>query len=177
MCHYSSIGSTHERIELCPDGYHNCMLLQTLAAAAMLAASTPSPAAVVDATMAGSVSSATAKVGDSFTFTTVQPVQVNGLHIPAGTLGHGVVTAVSAAAGTHRGTLSLQPQYLILAGGTHEPVQAVDSTAYAARRHLFPFPVPLPGVILIGGVQNPGSDVTIGPGTHFRISILPNETH
>lgn len=151
------------------------MLLLTLAASSVLALSTPQP--TVDAAMVSSVSSATAKKDDSFTFKTTETTVAAGMTIPAGTIGHGIVTAVSAAAGTHRGTLSLQPKYLILSDGKHLAVQAEDSTAYAARRHLFPFPIPLPGVLLVGGAQNPGGDVTIGPGTHFRIIVQASETH
>lgn len=148
------------------------MLLQSLVGAAALAAATI-PATQIPAAMVSTVTSATAKVGESFTFQTTQGARIGDLSIPAATRGQGIVVAVSPAAGTHRGTLSLAPQFLMLADGRHIPVTAASPMAYAAPRHFFPFPLPLPGIVLVGGVQNPGGNVTIGPGTRFEIAVSP----
>lgn len=151
------------------------MLLQILiAAAAAATASPPVPAGVqIPVTMVSSVNSASAKVGDAFDFRTTQDVRAGSTLIPSGTLGHGIVSAVSHAAGNHRGTLTLAPQYLILASGERVTV-ASTTESYAARRHVFPFLVP--GVIV--GVENPGGNVTIGPGTNFKVVTGPaSSTH
>ncbi len=85
--------------------------------AALLANASAAPQVRIPVTMASTVDSATAKVGDTFTFRTTQTVQDGGITIPSGTLGHGTVTAVSPAAGTHRGSLEIVPQYLELSNG------------------------------------------------------------
>jgi len=137
-----------------------------------------SPAAVlIPATMVSSVNSASAKAGDPFTFRTTQPAHVGAVTISSGTIGHGVVKSVSPAAGTRRGSLSLQPRYLELPGGKCIAVTSDDggSTTYSARRHVFPFPVPVPGLIVVGGVVNPGGNVAIGPGTKFNVVATGTE--
>jgi len=128
-------------------------------------------AVLIPVTMVSSVNSSTAKVGDAFAFRTTQTVRAGQVNIPSGTPGHGIVTAVSPAAGTHRGSLTLQPQYIELAGGKRIAVAPATpgSTSFVAHRHLFPFPVPVPGLIVVGGVVNPGGNVTIGPGTEFNV--------
>jgi hypothetical protein len=121
--------------------------------------------------MVSSVNSANAKVGDAFSFRTTQSVHDGDVTIPAGTTGRGIVTAVSPAAGTHRGSLTLAPEYLQLSDGTRVYVAPATTgeTSYTARRHVFPFPVPVPGLVVVGGVENPGGNVTIGPGTNFDV--------
>ena len=148
--------------------------VSALTLAAVTAAS-PSPQLRIPVTMVSSVSSATAKLGDTFTFKTTETVQDGALAIPAGTQGRGIVTAVSPAAGTHRGTLELLPQYLQLSNGARIAVVPASSkdASYAAPRHVFPFPLPFPGVFIIGGIVNPGGNVTIGPGTDFTIATHP----
>ena len=142
--------------------------MQVVAATVLLAAVT---GVRIPVTMVSSVSSATAQIGDRFTFRTTENVQVENTLVPAGTLGYGIVTAVSHAVGTHRGTLTLNPEYLQLASQVQlsvVPASASD-TSYAARRHLFPALFPIGPFIVVGGVQNPGRDVTIGPGTNFDV--------
>ncbi|HEY9179787.1 MAG TPA: hypothetical protein VIO32_03645 [Candidatus Baltobacteraceae bacterium] len=133
---------------------------------------------LIPVTMVSTVDSTTAKAGDPFTFRTTQTETSGTLTIPSGTLGHGVVAAVWAASGTHRGTLLLQPQYLQLSDGRQIRVSAQNSRGqpFAARRHVFPFPVPLGGVFVVGGVENPGSNVKIGPGTTFEVLLGDAET-
>jgi len=146
-----------------------------VSAIAVLAAASAVPSGVhISVTMVSSVSSANAKIGDPFVFRTRQDVRAGAVDIPAGTVGHGIVSAVSAAAGTHRGSLSLTPQYLVLASGDRVPVTSADSK-YAARRHLFPIPMPFPGVFVVGGLVNPGGNVTIGPGTNF--DVVTSDAH
>lgn len=125
--------------------------------------------------MVSTVTSASAQVGDAFTFRTTQSVRVGDRLVFAGTLGHGVVTAASHAVGTHRGTLTLDPQYLELGSGIRLRVTSATAgeTSYQARRHIFPALVPVGGIIVIGGIQNPGRDVTIGPGTNFDVVTTP----
>jgi len=120
--------------------------------------------------MVSTVDSGSAKIGDRFAFRTTREAHAGNIDIPSGTAGEGVVSDVSPAAGSHRGTLSLMPKYLILADGRRLAVAPLTPTAYAARRHVFPFPLPLPGVFIVGGVQNPGGNVRIGPGTTFDVT-------
>ncbi len=128
-------------------------------------------AVVIPATMVSSVNSANAKAGDAFTFRTTRVTHVGTVTIAEGVIGRGVVKSVSPAADTRRGSLSLQPQYLELPGGKCIAVSPDNgrSTTYSARKHVFPFPVPVPGLIVVGGVVNPGGNVTIGPGTNFNV--------
>lgn len=144
-------------------------MLQIVVAAAVLLGTVTQVR--IPVTMVSSVNSATAHVGDSFTFRTTESARVSNTFVPAGTLGYGVVTAVSHAVGTHRGTLTLNPQYLQLTSGARVDVVPASSgeTSYAARRHFFPGIVPVGPIIVVGGVQNPGRDVTIGPGTNFDV--------
>jgi hypothetical protein len=128
----------------------------------------------IPVTMVSSVNSGTAKVGESFTFRTTQTVRAGDVTIPVGTNGRGVVSAVSPAAGTHRGEVTLEPQELDLTTGERVNVQPAGSTNYVARRHVFPFPIPVPGVVVVGGAVNPGGNVTIGPGTNFEVITGPS---
>lgn len=150
-------------------GYRKNVGMQIVAAAILLAGAVAGVR--IPVTMVSSVSSATAHVGDSFTFRTTESERAEDTLVPAGTLGYGVVTAVSHAVGTHRGTLTLNPEYLQLSSGARVRVAAANpaETSYAARRHLFPVAFPLGPFIVFGGVQNPGRDVTIGPGTSFDV--------
>lgn len=147
------------------------MFCRALIAAVLISAA--APGVQIPVAMVSSVTSSNAKVGDGFEFRTTQVAQSDGTTIPTGSIGHGIVTAVSAAAGTHRGTLTLEPQYIELGSGAHLAVAPATkgATSFAARRHVFPFPIPFPGVIVIGGVDNPGANVTIGPGTIFNVVI------
>ncbi|HEV3154303.1 MAG TPA: hypothetical protein VGZ02_10905 [Candidatus Baltobacteraceae bacterium] len=157
--------------------FAHALLAAIIVAASAAPAATSSPAVPagvrVTAEMVSTVDSATAKTGDMFTFKTTQNAQIGDQQIPAGTTGQGVVAAVSAASGAHRGTLSLTPQFLVLADGRHIHVAAATPTSYAARRHIFPFPIPVPGVVMVGGIENPGGNVRIGPGTTFAVVIAP----
>lgn len=139
------------------------MLLSALLAAAAIATT------VIPAEMVSTVSSSNAKIGDTFDFKTTAEERTGGIFIPAGTPGEGIVSAVSHASGTHRGSLTLSPQYLRLPDGRRIAVTSASPASFAARRHVFPFPVPLPGVLVVGGVENPGGDVTIGPGTMLQL--------
>lgn len=123
--------------------------------------------------MVSSVNSATAKAGDSFTFRTLRDARDGAIEVPAGSTGRGIVAAVSAAAGTHRGTITLRPEYIDLGDGRRIAVRsaATGGAAFAARRHVFG--LPLPGIVI--GVVNPGGNVTIGPGTDFN--VVPIESN
>ena len=131
-------------------------------------------AVLITVTMVSSVSSQSAKVGDAFTFKTTQTVRDGAITIAAGTLGHGIVSAVSAGAGTHRGSLTLQPQYIQFPDGKRIGVAPAtgNATTYNAPRHVFPFPIPVPGLLVVGGVVNSGGNVTIGPGTDFNVVTM-----
>lgn len=147
------------------------MTVLSLVAAVLISAVTPG--AHIPVTMLTTVASGSAKVGDSFEFRTTRAVQIGSLTVPLGSIGHGIVTAVSAAAGAHRGSLTLEPQYIVVDSNQRIPVGPTTSETmnYTARRHIFPFPVPVPGVVLIGGIENSGN-VTIGPGTSFQVITI-----
>ena len=153
------------------------MFVPIIAAAAAATIAVPAGVAI-PATMVSSVSSRTAKVGDAFVFRTTQSVRAGSVTIPAGSIGHGVVSAVTRAAGTKRGSLALLPQTLDVAPGASAPgapgrifVAAPDTGGlqHRARRHFFPFPIPVPGAFVVGALVNPGGDVTVGPGTAFTV--------
>lgn len=128
-------------------------------------------AALIPVAMTSTVSSTASKIGDTFTFRTTQDVRVEDSTLRAGSIGHGVVTAVERAKKTQRGTITLEPQYIELPGGKRLAVESADpnSTTFAGRAHYFPMPVPFMGAFIISGVRNPGHDVTIGPGTEFDV--------
>ncbi len=137
---------------------------------AAIVIATVTPGVHIPATMVTTVSSSAAKVGDPFAFRTTRAAQIGSVTVPLGSIGYGIITAVSAAAGAHRGSLTLEPEYIVVEPDRHVPVgpETPAAMSYAARRHVFPFPIPVPGVVLVGGVENSGN-VTIGPGTSFQV--------
>lgn len=146
------------------------MLASLFFAVALLAQAAAVPAGVIlPAQLDGALSSRDAKAGDHFTFSITEDTHAGALLIPKGTRGQGVVRSVSAAAGTHRGSLVLAPEF-VLFDGTRVPVrESGNALAQTARRHTFPLLVPVAGFIAVGAFQNPGGNVTLGKGTLFRV--------
>jgi hypothetical protein len=143
--------------------------LQMIALAFTLALVT----AQVPVQMTSDVSSRTANVGDRFTFVTTAAVTAGSITIPKGTGGYGVVAAVSHAAGTHRGSLELRPQFLTLRDGTKIGVaaDAKSPMSQRARSHFFGLPFFIPAGIMVGGVITGGGDVNVKRGTAFTVEI------
>jgi len=123
--------------------------------------------------MTSDVSSRTAAVGDRFTFATTASVTTGARRIPSGTPGFGVVAAVSHAAGTHKGSLELRPQFLTLTDGTKIAVTAAPKSPMSqrARSHFFGLPFFVPAGLMVGGVITSGGDVNVKHGTAFTVII------
>ncbi|HTW86170.1 MAG TPA: hypothetical protein VMD91_19010 [Candidatus Sulfotelmatobacter sp.] len=164
-----------------------------LSAFALVALALPAPARAVKvcayaipAEMLDKVASANARVGDPFRFRTTEELTLDdGMVIPAGTLGYGIIRAASAA-GRHdkNGVVALEPRYLIVekpdgAGATRLDV-AMNPTlplAYSPDQSLIEkglarVPLPVPGLVMSGvNAVRWGKNITIGPG--FTFSVLP----
>ncbi len=128
--------------------------------------------------MESKLDSGNAIPGQVFRFSVKRAITVEGRHYPAGTLGLGLVRAVSKA-GRHDqyGFIALEPRYLLL---PHGIVQQVSTDPYlpalftsstpnlekAASR----VPNPLPGIVMTGiNFLRWGKNVTLGPGFTFYV--------
>jgi hypothetical protein len=151
------------------------LLCSTQARAWALVCSAPIPATMVD-----KVDSATAYPGMTFRFKITVTARVDGVLLPDGTIGYGVVREVSAASNRARnGTLVLEMRNLY-SGNQTIPVTAdpretslwapAATVEEAAEGYL-----PIPGIVrtAVDEVRN-GRNVTIGPGFDFHILSLPD---
>jgi hypothetical protein len=129
--------------------------------------------------MAGDVDSARARSGDSFQFTTVEPIRApDGTSIPVGTTGFGVVAiAQHAERGGRGGYVVIETRFLALPN-QHVPVTIDWTTARASvtgsSRNIpgFVGAIPFIGYVLGPyGFIHHGSDITIGHGTRIPVLI------
>ncbi len=169
-----------------------CRLIGAAACACMLLGSGPARAGTVNclgaipATMIDSVDSATAKPGQAFRFETTEPgvivvpTQPMGIPVPKGTLGWGVVRAVSPASrGNHYGSVTLEPRYLVLPKGRVMQVSmnptlpaALASNTPGVEKAMSHVPIPIPGLAMTAiNTIRYGKNVRIGPGYVF--SVVP----
>lgn len=129
--------------------------------------------------MAGDVDSAHARSGDSFQFTTVEPIRApDGTVIPVGTTGFGVVAiAQHAERGGRGGYVVIETRFLALPN-QHVPVTIDWTTARASvtgsSRNIpgFVGAIPFIGYVLGPyGFIHHGSDITIAHGTRIPVLI------
>ena len=133
------------------------------------------------------VDSAKAHAGAPFRFrVTADAARDDGMKIPAGSIGYGVIREASAAGRRkHDGSLSLEPRYIMVPKGS-EGTQRVEVTMSPtlpvmwtpsepllnkAASHI---PLPVPGLIMTGvNTVRWGKNITLGPG--FTFAVLPVE--
>ncbi len=134
-----------------------------------------------DVKMISNVSSAFALPGDSFEFKLVQRVAQKGNvpNIPANTRGYGIVAYADHAHGAGTpGKLVLEPRFLTLPDGAHEPVlaspQLSEAFVQGQTRSVNGALAFVPGVGLAVSGYNAlhrGREITVPPGTTFRIVV------
>jgi hypothetical protein len=133
------------------------------------------------------VDSAKAHAGAPFRFkVTSDAARDDGMKIPAGSMGYGVIREASAA-GRHKhdGSLALEPRYIMVPKGKDGmqrvevmmsptlPVMWTPSEPLLnkAASHI---PLPVPGLIMTGvNTVRWGKNITLGPG--FTFTVLPVE--
>jgi hypothetical protein len=151
---------------------------------ALAASATPARAALncytlIPATMVTTVTSAGGYSGEVFRFKTTAAATTNGVSVPAGTPGYGIVlNAVPASNRARNGIIVLEARYLLL-GGRH--LQITGDPRDASILSHGPsvlgegagvIPVPGLGMALKEGIQ--GSNITIGPGYNFHVVPIGN---
>lgn len=161
-----------------------------LAASALLSAAGPASAEKVCAyaipvEMIDKVYSGTARSGEIFRFkTTIAGKTDQGLIVPAGTLGYGVIREASAAGRhNHDGSIALEPRYLVVpkkGDGTVRLEVAMTPTLPVVWTPTEPLlqkaashvPLPVPGLAMSAiNTVRWGRNITLGPG--FAFSVLP----
>jgi hypothetical protein len=128
--------------------------------------------------MVDSVDSATAFPGMTFRFKLTITARIDGVLIPSGTIGYGVVREVSAASNHNRnGTLVLEIRDLLYNGNVFEVMaDPRDTSVWAPATTLTERAtnyLPVPGLFrtAVNEVRY-GRNVTIGPGFAFHIVAL-----
>ncbi len=156
------------------------MFLVTLALAGRAA---PSDAALtcyplIPAQMVTTVDSAQGFSGQVFQFKTTETVSSNGLSVPAGSMGYGVVlNAIPASNRARNGIVVLEPRFLLVGG---QQVQVAgdpadgsilthDPSAIALGANVIPF-----GGGLAASEAIKGTNITVGPGYSFHIVPIGN---
>ena len=134
--------------------------------------------AAIPANMVDYVKSADARIGMVFRFETTSVADVDGVTIPAGTRGYGVVRAASSAGRRNRnGTLTLDARYLALPKGQrvevmmdpHLPTDLNPATTLI-ERGIGMVPNPIPGLAMtVINYERFGKNITIGPGFLFHV--------
>ena len=136
--------------------------------------------------MVDKVNSGSAHAGTAFRFrVTEDAARDDGVKVPAGAMGFGVIRGVSAAGRRNRdGMLSLEARYILVPKGkatarvevTMNPTLPVQWTPAEpllnkAASHV---PLPIPGLIMTGVNQvRRGRNITLGPG--FTFTVVPVE--
>jgi hypothetical protein len=136
--------------------------------------------------MVDNVFSGSARAGTPFRFrATADAAREDGVKVPAGSMGFGVVRGASSAGRrSHDGMLSLEARYIIVQ--TRKGNQRVEVTMNPtlpvqwtpsepllnkAASHV---PLPVPGLIMTGVNQvRWGRNITLGPG--FTFTVVPVE--
>jgi hypothetical protein len=133
------------------------------------------------------VDSRTARAGGVFRFRTLQDAEIDdGLAIPKGTIGWGVIRyADKAARHNHDGSLALEPRYLVVPENG-EGVKVVEVTMNPTlpaiwspsepllQRAASHVPLPVPGLAMTAvNTVRWGRNIVLGPG--FTFTVLPAE--
>ncbi|MDQ2909166.1 MAG: hypothetical protein M3R44_07440 [Candidatus Eremiobacteraeota bacterium] len=124
--------------------------------------------------LSATVSSQTAHRGDPFTFTTTKDENLGGVDVPQGTPGVGRIADVSKARKGHNGSVSLQADMLQLSGGRTIWVNIAPSAlrGHYANKHVFPYILPIPPLILPGAVFTRTGDLILDKGTTFDVVTI-----
>jgi hypothetical protein len=128
----------------------------------------------IPATMLTTVKSAGGFSGQVFRFKTTAAVTSNGILVPAGTLGYGIVlSAVPASNRARNGIVVLEARYLIVGGDrvqvTGDPVDASILTHGASLIGIGAGAIPVPGLGFVLDEAIQGTNIIIGPGYHFHV--------
>ena len=168
-------------------------LLFVLVIVAVIANLAPAPARAakvcawsIPVEMVDKVFSGSAHAGMAFRFrVTEDAARDDGVKVPAGSMGFGVVRGASSAGRRNRdGMLSLEARYILVQKGkgnqrvevTMNPTLPVQWTPTEpllnkAASHV---PLPIPGLIMTGVNQvRRGRNITLGPG--FTFTVVPVE--
>jgi hypothetical protein len=135
--------------------------------------------AEIPAAMLTTVTSASGFSGQVFEFKTTQTVTSNGTHVPAGTIGYGIVLSnVPASNRARNGIIVLSPRYLVL-GGKQFDVAGDPKDASVLTHGPNPVAqgagaVPVPGLGFAVSEAMRGTNITIGPGYHFHVVPIGN---
>lgn len=136
--------------------------------------------AQIPATMVDKVDSATAYPGMPFRFKITITARIDGVLVPKGTIGYGVVREVSAASNRNRnGSLILEMRALYIGNRkipvTADPREASLWAPAASLEQRAEGYLPIPGIVrtAVNEVRD-GRNVTIGPGFNFHILSLPD---
>jgi hypothetical protein len=129
---------------------------------------------LVPATMLTTVTSASGYSGEVFRFKTTATVVSNGVSIPAGALGYGIVlSAVPASNRARNGIVVLEARYVVAGGRqiqvTGDPRDASILTHGASALGVGTGAIPVPGLGLAVNEAIKGTDITIGPGYNFHV--------
>jgi len=143
--------------------------------------------------MVDKIDSKEARSGGEFRFRVTQTTQLNGVSVPAGTLGYGVIREADAAGRhDHDGSLALEPRYLMVArprpqagsrekGGGFTRVEVTMNPTLPVvwspgvtlvQQGISHIPLPVPGIAMTAiNTVRWGRNITLGPG--FKFSVIP----
>jgi hypothetical protein len=125
--------------------------------------------------LTSTLTSATAHVGDTFGFATTKDEMLGTLAVPKGTLGHGRLAVVRAAAGREPGALALQADSIDLPDGDTVWVNIDPNGGPHGRfadRHVRPGLSP----IGLGYVTSSTGDMVLDAGATFDVVTIPPRT-
>jgi hypothetical protein len=134
---------------------------------------------LVPATMLTTVSSAGGYSGQVFQFKTTAAASSNGIDVPAGTLGYGVVlSAVPASNRARNGIVVLEPRFLLVDGQqvqvTGDPQDGSILSHGASLLGTSAGAIPVPGLGLAIDEAIKGTNITVGPGYNFHVVPIGN---
>ncbi|MDQ2858278.1 MAG: hypothetical protein M3R53_06460 [Candidatus Eremiobacteraeota bacterium] len=119
------------------------------------------------------LTSQTARVGDTFAFKTTKSENLGGLVVPSGTAGHGRIALASPAHDKAQGSLALQADSIDLPDGRTVSVNvdvARPPRGHLANKHTRFFVVPLPTIgIFPALIQSQSGNLVLDAGTGFGV--------
>ena len=143
-------------------------------AAALPAASVPTGVKIA-ASLGETLTSGTAKVGDTFSFATVGLQKIGDVVLPAGSRGTGRVAAVTPGRKGHDGSLALLADAIATPDG-HAIWVNMDTKpirGHYANRHVIPYVLPIVPVIVPGALVTHTGDLVIDSGTRLTLVTIP----
>jgi len=137
------------------------------------------PGLSIPVALATPLTTATAAVGERFSFRTTSQVTLGIVVVPNGTPGMGRIASVEHARRGHDGALTLQTDELDLADGRRISVD-IDRHGLNGRyatKHVFPFVVPVPPFVVPAAISTRAGDLVLDPGAAFRVvTVRPRLT-